>query len=888
MQGQQKRRGIPFLRKVLLFLILLGIFASIGIWYANEYILPVKGKAFAIEYLTKATGREVTLESIYYNPFRGITLRNLTFSDDLKYNRKFLEIKKLYFNILYIPLFQEKKIIVPLIKVESPKLILTVDNENKWNFESLLFLNQPQAKPQGYSVIVSGISVSDAACAFEDRALEPAFSKDLKNIDFRATISYLLKIKYKLNAELGINQKNSISADGEFDPVKKETILNLRLKNVPFAEFQPYYAGLPFKSLSGNLSGNVSLLYVPDNKLTVEALSTIGSLNIMGEEVAIKSGVDLSGRMVMELKDKTKIPCSISAAAKMDNLELNAKDFSFKGGVDVNGKVAFDLKDKTTLKYSADALLRDAVLKGVPEFGAVEKINGKIFLDENKLWADSMKGAARGLDLIFSGSVKNYADPYLDLTAKTEINLIRLNEFLPPELKDKLKGYETAGKSKVALSVKGSLKEQDKTPLSSVLTAELLNCAIKPDFLDKTITSVTGLLTYKADSVNLKNLSGNFDDKTYTLNGDITNLKAPVFNLALASDDLNLKTNFKPVEDSLLFNKFEGNYKKVKFGLFGSVAGFKDPLLDLHGSIAADINELKNYLPKENAETLDKFGVSGALSSKFVFNGKWKDQKTWQIELKAESPRLEVKKLKLDDLYLEYKFKDNFVSMPNITARPYGGNLTANVAIDFTQQNPQYVIQVSLKEIDIGKWKNDTEFKNTDMRGLFYANAEFGGFGNNIETLRGKGAFAIANGKLWELPVFAGLANILYIPGVSKIVFGEAKGTFTIGNRVIVTGNTELYSPQISLIGEGSVDFDGNLDFDITAAFAKEFLQGPTPIGPLRDFFVDEMGNFVGKIKLTGTTKDPKYQITTFSLEGILRNKLLNRLREGLFGGSSE
>jgi len=797
MEEERKPRGIPFLKKALLILVVLGIFASIGIWYANEYILPVKGKAFVIEYLAKATGREVTLESIYYNPFRGITLKNLTVSDDLKYNRKFLEIKKLYFNILYIPLFQEKKIIVPLIKAESPKFVLTVDNENKWNFESLFFLNQPRTKPREYDIIVSGISISDAACAFEDRAIEPAFTKDLKNIDFRASISYPLKIKYKLSSELGISRKNSVSADGELNPLKKEMILNLRLKNIPLAEFQPYYTGLPFKSLSGNLNGNIGLLYVPENTLTVEALSTISNLNIISEEFAIKGGVDLSGRMLMDLKDKSKIPCSISAAAKIDNLDLNAKSFSFWGGADANGKITFDAKDKTTLKYSADAFLRNIGIKGIPNFDVIEKVNGKLYLNETKLWADSVKGISRNLDLTFAGSLKDYASPYLDLTAKTELDLARLNEFLTPEVKDKLKGYAISGMSKVSLSVSGPLNNE-KIPLAYTLASELLDCSVKPGFMDKPLTSINGSVISKDDSVNLKNISAAFDNNIYKLNGKITNLKAPAFDLSVASENLKLDTVFQSLDSALTFTKFAGKYKNTRFALSGSFADFKDPLLNIrgnidtgtsdiknylpkdsedllakigegalsasfdfngrwkdqqtwrldlskfegknnngrfnmagsvtdfkdpllkvHGSLVTDINEIKKWLPKQNAESADKLEISGAVSSKFIFDGKWKDQKTWQVELKADSPRLEVKKLKFDDLYIEYKFKDNFVSMPVITAKPYDGNLTANVVIDFTRQNPQYVIQIGLKDIDISKLKNDTEFKKLDLRGLF-------------------------------------------------------------------------------------------------------------------------------------------------------------------------
>ena len=962
MRGQQKRRGIPFLKKVLLFLILLGIFASIGIWYANEYILPVKGKALIIEYLTKATGREVTLESIYYNPFRGITLRNLTFSDDLKYNRKFLEIKKIYFNILYLPLFEQKKIIVPLIQAESPKFVLTVDSENKWNFESLLFLSQPKTKPQEYSVIVYNISVSNATCTFEDRALEPVFSRDLKNADLRVSVSYPLKIKYKLNLELGINQKNSVSADGEFDPLKKEMILNLRLKNIPFAEFQPYYTGLPFKYLSGNLNGNIGFLYVPENRLTIEALSTISNLNIISEGLVIKGGADLSGRMLMELKDKTKMPCSVSAAAKIDDLDLNGKSFSFTGGADVNGKATFDAKNKTALKYSADALLRNIRIKGITNFDVIDKINGKLYLNETKLWADSVKGVSHNLDLTFAGSLKDYASPYLDLTAKAELDLARLNEFLTPELKDKLKGYAIAGRSKASFNVSGPLNNE-KAPLAYTLTSELLDCSIKPDFLDKPVTSINGTFISKDDSVNLKNISAVFENNIYKLNGNITNLKTPTFDLSIASEDLKLDTAFRSLDSVLTFSKFAGKYKNTQFALSGSFADFKDPLLNIrgnvnteigdiknylpkdsadllakigegtlstsfgfngrwknqqtwqldlgkfegknkngrfniigsvidfkdpllkvHGSLVTDINEMKKWLPKQNAELVDKLKMSGAVSSKFIFDGKWNDQKTWQIDAVTESAQLLVKNLKFDNLSFEYKLKDNFISMPKITANPYGGNLTANVAIDCTQQNPQYVIELDIKNVDISKWKDDAGFKDKDLRGFFYATGQFGGFGNNIETLRGKGQFAIINGRFWELPVFAGLANILYIPGVSKIVFGEARGTFTVGNKIISTSDTELRSPQMNLVGDGTVDFDGNLNFHVTAAFDKGLLEVPSSLGPIRDFFIDKEGNYLGDIKLEGTTAEPKFKVNPIPIDKIFNNKFM----KGLFKGSPE
>lgn len=972
MQEQAKRGGIPLLQKAFFLFIILCIFGSMGLWYVNEYIMPTKGKFAIVDYLIKATGRDVTLESVYYNPFRGIVLRNLTISDDPKYNRKFLEVEKLYLNILYLPLFQEKKLVVSSVRVNSPKIILTIDNMNKWNFESLAFLNQPKPAIERMNVLVNSILISDARCAFEDLALDPVFRKELKNLDFQASLSYPLKIKYRLNSELSISQSNSISADGQFDPVKNNATLNLKLRTVPLAEFQQYYAGLPFKSLSGSLNGNISASYTLENNLTVATISSITNLGLIRDDFTAKGAIDLSGKMSVDLRDrsKAKMPCVITAAAKLDKIDFTAKDFSVKGGINTNGKFSFDLKDKTApLKYTADATLRETRISGVPVFGAIDRLNGKIYCDETKLWTDLMKGLAKGLDCVFSGSIKDYANPYINLTANTSLDLIRLNDFLTPELKEKLKGYIFGGISKVALNVSGFLKGQDKTPLAYLVTSDLFDCSVKPDFLDKPIKSINGKLIAKANSVSLKNISAFFGEKRYLVSADVTDLNAPLCDLSLSSDDLKLKTVFKYLEDSMTFKKFEGRYKNTVFNLTGSLADLKDkdpalnikgtmltnldeilpylpkenseffnklnretvlsagfefkgktkkpktwsltlnkfegksnlfdlsvlgsisdfeePLLDVRGSLTTNIEEVKKFLPGGQADFLSKNEIGGDISSKFVFKGKQKDQKTWQIDLITDSPQLKIKKFRFDNCHIEGKFKDKFVNLSKITASPYDGSIAANAVIDFNQQNPQYVIQIGLHDIDISKWKNDTQLKDKNLSGRFSANGELGGFSNNLETMKGKGQFQISDGRFWELPVFSGLANILYIPGVSRVVFGEARGTFTISDRKIYTEDTELHSQQMSLIGNGAMDFDGNLDFQITAAFDKSLLEVGSPLGPLRDLLIDKEGRYLGDITLGGTTKEPKFKPNPPRLDKIFQNKLFDNIK-GIFGAGSE
>jgi len=971
MQEQLKPKGAPFLRKILFIFILLAIAGSIGLWYVNEYVMPTKGRSLVLEYLVKSTGREITLGSIYYNPFRGVILRDLTVSDDPKYGRKFLEVKKLYLNILYLPLLREKKLVVSSVRVESPVIFVTIDDKNEWNFMSLLFLKdmKPDRRPD---VLVNSVSVTGGKCVFEDLATEPDFRKDLNDINFSVSLSYPLKAKYRLSAELGIPQKNSMTADGEFVPSSKNTTLNLKLKNIPLSEFSPYYDGMPFKSLSGNLSGNISAAFSYENSLTVATMASVTALDLKRDDLTANGGIDISGKMAVDLKDKArlKMPCVITASAKMGKLELASKEFAVKGAVDANGKFVFDLKDKAVpLKYTADTLLRDTKISGVPSFGSIDRINGKIYFDDTKLWTDLLKGVARGFDCVFSGSIKDYKNPCLSLTAKTDLDIAKLGELLPPEAKDKLKGFALSGISKVSLNISGLLKEQPKIPLAYIVSSELLDCSVKPDFLDKPIGPINGSLTIKQESIALRNISAfGFDGKKYLLSGDITGFKTPACDLSLSSDELKLKTVFRSLENSLVFSKFDGKYRDSVFNLSGSYADFKDPALDIKGTLNTKLSELAQFFPKENRELLDKldprtavaaaFKFSGKtkeqnswrmtfdrltaksdaedilltgtitglkdpsadirgslntsvdglrrflskeqaeiiekngiaaekIAAKFVFRGKQKDFASWQADLVADSPLVAVKKLKFGSCRLEGKLRDRYITVSRLSAKPYGGELSSNAVIDLNKKDPQYVVQISVRDVDIARWKEDTDMKDKKISGRFSATADIGGFANDIGTLKGNGRFQIVDGKFWELPVFSGLANILYIPGISKIAFGQAQGTFMIADKNVHTEDIQLSSEQMKLNGIGDVDFDGNLDFQVTAKFDKGLLDVPSSLGPIRDFFIDKEGNYLGDIKVDGTTKDPKYKVGS-PLDNIMQNKVFDNIKKGLFGGDGK
>jgi len=261
---------------------------------------------------------------------------------------------------------------------------------------------------------------------------------------------------------------------------------------------------------------------------------------------------------------------------------------------------------------------------------------------------------------------------------------------------------------------------------------------------------------------------------------------------------------------------------------------------------------------------------------------------SWDVNLVADSPLLDARKLKFDSVHLEGKFVGKYLTVSRLTANPYDGSLAVNAVFDFNKDKPQYVAHIGARDIDIGRWKNDTEMKDKKLSGRFSANADLSGTSGEPGTLKGGGSFRISDGSFWELPVFSGLANILYIPKVNKIVFGQAQGTFTVAEMKVRTDDTKMSSPQMDLIGNGTVDFDGNLDFQVTAVFDKALIQIPSSLGPFRDLLIDKDGRYLGDINLNGTTKEPKFDPKPPRLDKIWNNRLFDNIKKGIFGDSSE
>jgi hypothetical protein len=115
-----------------------------------------------------------------------------------------------------------------------------------------------------------------------------------------------------------------------------------------------------------------------------------------------------------------------------------------------------------------------------------------------------------------------------------------------------------------------------------------------------------------------------------------------------------------------------------------------------------------------------------------------------------------------------------------------------------------------------------------------------------LGALSGKGQLNVADGILWQAPVFGIFSEVL---GKTKAT--RAQASFTITNQAVSTEDMQIAAGAFTAPSRGQLGFDGKLDFRVEAQFLRAW-PGIGWISPL-----------IGKLleyKVGGTIGDPKYR----------------------------
>lgn len=813
-------------KKLLILPIILILAASLGITYLNKVVLPTKLKSLVIKNLQELTHRQVGLESLRFNIFRGLVLKNLSIYDS---QGLLLDIKEATCALFILPIFK-KMLVIPSLRLDSAVLYLERNKDHTFNLQDLLSMQPPQGKKGGFSVSVLKIKLTNSTINFKDNTFDNPFKETLGSLNLTLRLSLPASVKFSLVSEVPINPPITIKASGEYQILDKQLTANCSIKDFSAKEFQAYYQDTG--------------ILVPEG--LIDAL------------------------IRLDFKDSF---ANASFKVKANAVAVKNKGISALLNSETAGNIKYSLQDKN-LEFSGKSAITNSKISGLDLIEEIEDINTDLAFNNSGLSSDKLNASVWGIPLQAKVKLQDFSNPMVAVDAVSNLDFPSVKNILKDKLNFAFPGV-MQGDATVGLSLEGSLASYS---VNGYL--ETGNGLIKLDALDFPLEGVSGRLEFSRDQLKWPLINFKYQGTAYQTTGELLNFKEPEVKFNLRSQELKLQSELKVKAKLIHLSKMQGGYLNSKFTLTGDVDTGEFPVLaaDIEGKLSLDLEDLKVKLTKFEKQ-LEKINPKGLIEAGFSLNGNAKDLKSCRINALLSAPSVSAYGFNTGELLLSYNQKDYIGEVSSASLAMYDGKLEAAGKINLESENLPFWLNINAQDIKLEKLKLDTAARRKAIAGTINAGVETKGFVKDASKLIGTGRISITDGKLWELNLFQGLGSLLFTKDFSSISFSEGSCDFSIKDKVVSTDNLILKSEITNLTGRLSIGFDGSLDGLLDVQVLDEMV----PLsGTFKDVTTAILGQAdrYGQIKIGGTLQKPelkpKSQVVDI-LKGLLNTFLKNK-----------
>jgi len=810
-------------------------------FHIKNVTLPAKIREILISSISEQTGKTVTIDEVYIIPFKGVVVRGLKVFDGANTEEKLFQADTLTFDCLMLPLLT-KKIIIPYIRIDNAELNLKNNPENKgWNIPVSKSKEEEKAgRPkEAYSVTIYKAALHNGNLHFTDNCTEPAFVKDIKNIDADMLMPFR-RIIFSVRGLFGQNQKDAAFAiNGSYKYNNKKLKFNLKTEGLNLEEFAPYYQNTfpaTLQKAIADLNFNVML---DENK-----------------EIYIEGGY------------------------AVHKTSFSYKDLKGTGDAYGRLKMSSSIPPSEGLYYLINVHPTNLHLENLPYVGSITDLNGDILMAPIRVFTDNLKCKIAGEVFLVKASITNFQDPLLEAEISSDVKLERiehiLKEFMPLNLR---KNFRLSGKAGIALKIINKLNAGSLPKFSFM--AKFQNAVFKTAYLNEPIKNMDGALEIENDHIRVKNLSFYFMNNTYTLDSLLKDFENPEININLDSDELSIESQLNMVGEDINIKKADIYYKKMHSSLLGNIYQVYNPALNIYGNINFGLEDIIPFFSKRY-EFLKDVKFSGKCGGEISVNGSLVDPGSLEMSLKLHSDGIKIENFEINNMNAKIALKNKRLDITTLDGEPYGGTLNIISSFDLNKETEAYKITTHLRNMQLEKLIATTNLKDSGIYGNFNGSLNLTKTGKNFDTVKGDGWIHVKDAHLGPLPILipvvSSIVNLFndIMPGYERIKLKEATGTFQIANRKVGTHDFILWGDEASILYDGNVDFDGNLDFDVENNFVEGLVDNKTEFGRSLSALATGMGKLISKAHLGGTIKKPRYELKPFPIGDVLKKQLKN------------
>ena len=431
-------------------------------------------------------------------------------------------------------------------------------------------------------------------------------------------------------------------------------------------------------------------------------------------------------------------------------------------------------------------------------------------LQLNKLEA-LLEGQAVQLDLL----VEDFSNPWINLTAKSNVKLEVLSKFYMPDTLS-----EMSGQLMVDAKIRGRTRESAGWISEGSVVARDVRFRLRES--EVPYDDFNGTITLEGNRLTLSELSGKAAGSDFKINGAFTN----VYAYLLSSDE----------------------------SLSGSATLYSRNL---------DLNELLEDKQQSTADTAYRLDFSDRVN----------------VSLGIQIGILSFRKFQAWQVGGKLHLHDKILSGNDIVFKAFNGHLNLQGSIDASRSDSVLIAcDADVKKLDVtelftqmGNFGQDV-IKDKNVKGKLTAKVQFASTWSkdlhcNFNKVYAKSKLIIENGELIDFEPMLALSRYLKSADLKQIKFETLQNEVEINGRTIFIPTMEIKSSIMDLTASGTHTFDNVVDYKLQLYLSqitgKKIRDRNTEFGTVED---DGLGRMRLFLTMKGPMSDPKI---TYDRKGI-------------------
>jgi hypothetical protein len=206
-----------------------------------------------------------------------------------------------------------------------------------------------------------------------------------------------------------------------------------------------------------------------------------------------------------------------------------------------------------------------------------------------------------------------------------------------------------------------------------------------------------------------------------------------------------------------------------------------------------------------------------------------------------------------------------------LTARVAEGTLTVDGSVAAGEAAP-FSVACTLEDADLARLAGDVTGGGQNYHGRVHAGLRVRGSRAGSHSLVGEGQVRLGDADIYELPVMVALLKILRVKVPDRSAFTSSVVDFRIEGPHAYLDNIELSGDAISLVGNGEVDFDSNVNLVLRPIMGEAQSQLPA----MKRVLGGASGQFL-LVHVDGTLADPLTSTEAFPTLAAAAQRLQSR-----------